>query len=100
LCRWPATFYRTSAQAEIDLVREGPRRRVLAIEVKRASAPRPGKGFVLGCEDVRATERLVVIPSGEAHPIGHDTKAIGLLELLQRLVADWTPKHSTHPPTA
>jgi predicted AAA+ superfamily ATPase len=97
---WQATFYRTSAQAEIDLVLEGPRRRVLAIEVKRAAAPRPGKGFLLGCEDVRATERFIVIPSGEAHPVGHDTEAIGLLELLQRLAADWGSKPAARPPTA
>jgi len=86
---WQATFYRTSAQAEIDLVLEGPRRRVLAIEVKRTSAPRPGKGFLLGCEDVRATERLVVVPSGEAHPVGHGVEAVGIAELLRRLAAAW-----------
>ena len=59
-----------------------------------------GKGFILGCEDIRATERFNVIPSGEAHPVGHDTETIGLLELFQRLVADWGSKSLARPPTA
>jgi len=60
--------------------------------VKRTAEPRPGKGFLLGCEDIRATERLIVTPSGESHPVGHDTAAIALPELLQRLVAEWGPR--------
>lgn len=83
---WQATYYRTQAQAEIDLVLEGPRRQVLAIEIKRTLSPRPGKGFRLGSEDVRATERYHVIPGTETFPIGHETVAIGLLEMVKRLL--------------
>lgn len=79
---WEASYYRTAAQAEIDLVLTGPRRRVLAIEVKRSSAPVPGKGFLLGCQDVKATERYLVKPDGEAHSVGHDVEAISLVEFL------------------
>jgi len=43
---------------------------------------RPAKGFVLR----RATARVVVIPSGEAHPIGHDVEAVGLADVRARLV--------------
>ncbi len=82
---WRASYYRTSAQAEIDLVLEGPRRQVLAIEVKRASAPVPGKGFLLGCQDIGATRRFLVVPGGEAHSVGHDTEAVSLSELGERL---------------
>ena len=49
---------------------EGPSRCVLAIEIKCASPERPGKGFLLGCKEVEATERFVVIPEGERHPHG------------------------------
>jgi len=73
---WRATYYRTSAQAEIDLVLEGPRRRVIAIEIKRTLAPVVSKGFQLGCQDVRATERYYVIPAGERYPLGHETEAV------------------------
>jgi len=83
---WEPCYYRTSAQAEIDLVLEGPGRHVIAIEIKRTSSPRPSKGFLLGCEDVGATERYYVLPKADPHPIGHDTEAIELIELMARMV--------------
>ncbi|MBL8695594.1 MAG: DUF4143 domain-containing protein [Planctomycetes bacterium] len=39
--RWRSSFYRTSAGAEIDLVLGGPQGRVIALEIKRATAPTP-----------------------------------------------------------
>ncbi len=81
---WEASYYRTSAQAEIDLVLTGPRGRVLAIEIKRSSAPTPGKGFLLGCQDVRATERFIVKPTGEAYSVGHEVETVSLVEFLER----------------
>jgi predicted AAA+ superfamily ATPase len=83
---WEATYYRTQAQAEIDLVLEGPRRQVIAIEIKRTLSPRVGKGFRLGSEDVGATERYYVIPGADTFPLGHETQAIGLLDMAKRLV--------------
>lgn len=87
---WSASFYRTSAGAELDLVLEGPRSRVIAIEIKRTSAPSLSRGFLLGAEDVRATERWLVTPWGDEFPIGHETRAIGLGQLVARL-ANETP---------
>jgi len=75
---WRPSYYRTSAGAEIDLVLEHVDGRVAAIEVKRTSTPRLGKGFVLGCADVGATERWFAIPEGDGHPIGHETEAVGI----------------------
>jgi hypothetical protein len=86
---WQAFYYRTSAQAEIDLVLEGPARHVVAIEVKRSATPRPEKGFLLGCEEVEAAERYFVIPGGEEHPIGHGTEAVPLATVLGRLYELW-----------
>ena len=80
---WQSSYYRTGAQAEIDLVLEGPRRRVLAIEIKRSLSPRLGKGFRLGCEDIGATSRYYVTPSGDAFPMGEDTEAISLQGFLR-----------------
>jgi uncharacterized protein len=82
---WTASYYRTSAQAEIDLVLEGPRQQVVAIEIKRTLTPQVSKGFRLGCEDIRATHCYYVIPVGEPYPLGHDTEAITLGDLTQRL---------------
>ena len=85
---WQASYYRTSAQAEIDLVLEGPRR-VVAVEVKRTTAPKVEKGFRLGCADVGARERFYVVPRAERYPIGHGSEAIGLVELIRWLNDEW-----------
>lgn len=83
---WMASYYRTSAQAEIDLVLEGPRRQVLAIEIKRTLMPQVSKGFRLGCEEVKASERYYVTPIRERYPLGNDIEAITISELLSRVV--------------
>jgi len=83
--RWQASYFRSHAQAEIDLVLEGTGGEVVAIEVKRTLTPRPSKGFHSSCADVGATRRFYVIPHGEAFPIGQDTNAIGLHELVKQL---------------
>ena len=85
---WAAMYYRTGAQAEIDLVLEGPRRRVMAIEIKRTLAPKVSKGFQLGCEDIGATERYYISPAGERYPLGYDTEAIALRDLMQLIQSD------------
>ena len=82
---WMASYYRTSAQAEIDLVLEGPRQRIIAIEIKRTLSPQVSKGFRLGCKDIGAIERYYVIPHGERYPLGHDTEAITLGDLLPQI---------------
>jgi hypothetical protein len=83
---WRASFYRTGAGAEIDLVLEGPRERRIAIEVKRTSTPTLSRGFCSGVEHIGAQERYFVIPEGEPYPIGADTTALGLSELCRRLI--------------
>ena len=82
---WQASYFRTAAQAEIDLVLEGPRRQVVAIEVTRTLSPGVGRGFLNACEDVKATHRFYVIPAGEDRPMGHDTEGLTLTTLLSVL---------------
>jgi len=84
---WRASYYRTAAGAEIDLVLEALPDRVIAIEIKRTLTPRPERGFLSGCEEIGATERWYVMPDGIEHPIGHATEAIGLFDLVSRLAA-------------
>jgi len=86
---WNATFFRTCAQAEIDLVLEAPGNVVLAIEIKRSLSPTVSKGFLHGCEDVRATQRYYVIPQGESHPLGKSVEVVGLEEFLERIEEYW-----------
>lgn len=85
---WKAWFYRTSAGAEVDLILEGPKPRTIAIEIKRSTSPTISKGFHLGSADVGATEKYVVMPSGEAHSLGQGVEALSLSELLSRLFVD------------
>lgn len=85
---WEPSYFRTATGHEIDLVLEGPRQRVRAIEIKRSRTPELSRGFLLGCEEVRATERWIVVPDGDAHSIGHDTKVIPLRDLAERIATE------------
>ncbi len=80
--RTMASFYRTAAGAEIDLVLELPDRRGLwAIEIKRGLTARPGKGFHNAREDLKPEQSFVVYPGEGSHPITRDVEAIGLREM-------------------
>jgi predicted AAA+ superfamily ATPase len=73
-----ANFYRTATGAEIDLVLTPPGGEPWAIEIKRGSAPKLGRGFHLACEDIRPERRFVVYNGTERFPMGQETEAIGL----------------------
>ena len=83
--QWQYSYYRTSAQAEVDLVLEGPHNEVWAIEVKRAIAPKVSKGFYLACDDIKATKRFVIYPGEESYPLSKGVEVIGLITFLQFL---------------
>ncbi len=83
--KWRYSYYRTSAQAELDLVLEGPQRQVWAIDVKRSSAPRLTRGFHLASDDVNATRRCVIYPGAEPFPLAKNIEAMSLSYFLQRL---------------
>lgn len=82
---WDASYYRTSAQAEIDLVLEGPRREVIAIEIKRSLAPKISRGFRNGYEDIGATRGIFVTPTGDRFPLAEGVEAIPLQECIEVL---------------
>ena len=82
-----ASFYRTRAGAEIDLLLHLPDLRLWAIEVKRSATPRAGKGFELAATDLGANERFVVHPGREPFPLSGTTTAIPLTDLMERLEA-------------
>ena len=85
--KWRYSYYRTSAQAEIDLVLESSKNEVWAIEVKRSSAPKVSKGFHYACDDIKATHKFVIYPGEERYPLGNEIEVLGLVEFLQ-LLAD------------
>lgn len=80
-----AYFYRTQVGAEIDLVLEKGGRPDIAIEVKRASAPRPERGFSIACDDLKIERRYVVYPGEESFALRNGAQAIGLAQLCAEL---------------
>lgn len=80
-----ASFYRTSAGAEVDLVLALPNRQLWAIEVKRSSAPKVERGFHFACEDLEPQKKFVVYAGTERFSLGHGVEAIGLVELATEL---------------
>ncbi len=64
------TFFRTAAGAELDLVLKLPgRARLVAVEVKYASAPKPTKGFWHALDDLDIERAIIVYPGEESYPI-------------------------------
>ena len=82
-----AWFYRSHQGAEIDLLIERGGRPQIAIEVKRSSAPSPGKGFAQACDDLEVAQRWLVYPGTERYPLRHGAQAIGVAELAGLLAA-------------
>lgn len=82
---WCASYFRTSAQAEIDLVLEGPKRQVVAVEIKRSLSPTLSKGFHHGFVDIGATRGFVVMPEGDRFPLRKDVEALSLREWIEEL---------------
>lgn len=84
--RTMASFYRTSAGAEIDLLLELPGGQApWAIEIKRGLSARPGKGFHHACEDVKPERAFLVHSGEERYPVTKDVEAIGLREMASLL---------------
>lgn len=82
-----ASFYRTSAGAEVDLVLEIPGHGLWAIDIKRGLSARPEKGFHHACEDLKPTRRFVVNSSNERYRIDEEVEAIGLKDMASELAA-------------
>ena len=76
-----ASFYRTAAGAEVDLVLEMPGGAVWAIEIKRGLSPKVERGFHSACEDLAPKRKFVVYSGSERYPLGDKIEAIGLSEL-------------------
>ncbi len=71
-----ASFYRTAAGAEIDLLIEQPNGRRLAFEIKLASAPVPTRGFWSALSDLKPDAAFVVYQGKERYPLGPGVEAL------------------------
>lgn len=80
-----ASFYRSSAGAEIDLILKLPDGTVWAIEVKRTTSPKVTRGFHIAAQDLGVTERVLVY-AGERDVQGREgVRAMPLTAALARL---------------
>ncbi|HYL73235.1 MAG TPA: ATP-binding protein [Bryobacteraceae bacterium] len=82
-----ASFYRTSAGAEVDLVLEIPGQGLWAIDIKRGLAARPEKGFYSACEDLKPIRSFAVNSGDDHYRISGELEAIGLKQLAAELAA-------------
>jgi predicted AAA+ superfamily ATPase len=81
--RTQASFYRTAAGAEIDLLLElGGRRGTWAVEIKRGLTAKPQRGFYNAVEDVQPTKAFVVHAGEDRYPISESIEAVGLREMV------------------
>jgi len=83
-----ASFYRTAAGSEVDLLLEIPGRGLWAIEIKRSLSGRPEKGFYTACDDLKPEKRFLVNAGQEQYPIDAETSAIGVAGLAGMLAAE------------
>lgn len=85
--RTEASFYRTSAGAEVDLVLDLPGSRRWAVEVKRGRAPSVSRGFHNALEDLQPDRAFVVHSGADRYPKGENIEAIGLGDMAKEIVA-------------
>lgn len=80
-----ASFYRTAAGAEIDLVLEMPGAKLWAMEITRGLKPNLDKGFHHAREDLKPERSFVVYSGQERYPKAEGVEVIGLGELAAML---------------
>lgn len=83
-----ASFYRTAAGAEIDLILELPGEQRWAIEIKSGLEPRLQKGFYHALEDIEPDRSFVIYAGLDRYPVTTMTDAISLNELALELAAE------------
>lgn len=84
---WDATFYRTAAGAEMDLVlRRG--KRTLAFEFKATSAPKLTRGFWNALEDLEPDRAFVVAPVDEPWPLSADVLVAPLVDTVKDVAGE------------
>lgn len=76
--RAQASFYRTAAGAEVDLVIEHKNGRRWVIEIKRGLAAKPTRGFYQALDDLQPDRAFVVHAGEETYPIAKGVDAIGV----------------------
>ncbi len=82
-----ASFYRSQAGAEIDLLLRFGDAPPWAIEIKRSLAPNLERGFQSACADVQPARRFVVYPGVQRYRLSEGVEALPLAELMALVVS-------------
>ena len=80
-----ASFYRSGAGAELDLILKVPSGVIWAIEIKRTTTPKVSRGFHLAAEDIGAAERMLVYAGDHDAPLPGGGRAMPLAAAMARL---------------
>ena len=80
-----ASFYGTATGVEIDLLLELPDNRLWAIEIKRGSAPRVGKGLRIAMDDLQPDRTFIVYSGDERYAQAGGIEVIGLTAMANTL---------------
>ena len=82
-----ASFYRSSAGAEIDLILKLPDQRLWAIEVKRSAAAKVSRGFHIAADDLGVDARWLVYAGARTVPGPNGLRAMPLADAVEQLRA-------------
>lgn len=82
-----ASFYRSAAGAEIDLLLKLPGDALWAIEVKRTTTPKVARGFHIASDDLSVSERILVYAGDREVPGQGGLRAMPLSSAMARLRA-------------
>lgn len=77
-------YYRSIGGAEIDLVAQLPNGELWAIEIKRSSAPKLGKGFFSACDDLQPNKRIVIHGGSDNFPMENGVTAYSLRGFIEQ----------------
>jgi predicted AAA+ superfamily ATPase len=80
-----ASYYRTQAGAEIDLVLEYASGKTIAVEIKRTLSPKITPSFVESMTTIGATCGVFIMPQGSSFPMAQSVTAYSLAEFLEIL---------------
>ena len=83
-----ASFYRSSAGAEIDLVLKLPQGQIWGIEIKLTTSPKVTRGFHLSAEELEVSERILVYADEKDVPGQGGVRAMPLRSALDRLACE------------
>ncbi len=83
--RYRASYYRTQAGAELDLVLESPSGKTIAVEIKRTLSPKVTPAFRESMRTIGASDGIYLLPAGAPYPLADNVLAMGLFDFLARL---------------